>query len=202
MDTSMRTIQALYLRNYAVVNGKNEKIVEMNEILEFFEDISEKLDIIYITDIDGYAECTPHLDLLSEISDSIMLWVDAGSRCLEDVSDLLMAGVERVVLRPALLSPQELKEIWEETQSTICYLDQIQEQNAGVPRVDEVLPLLSGENREVIVKHAHLSEMYARYGPWLKNLSIYVDARELEHIPEQENRNIAGYIVEMDFDAV
>jgi|GEM_PF-4664521 uncharacterized protein related to proFAR isomerase len=202
MDTSPRMIQSLRLRNYAVVNTKNEKIVEMNDILEFFENISENQDVIYITDIDGYEEGTPHLDLLSEISDYIEVWADAGSKHLEDVSDLLMAGVERVVLHTNALSINEMKEIWEETQSTICYLEPVHGQSSTSTRIDDVLNFMSGENRDVIIRHTNLQEIYAQYAAWFKNFKVYVDLRDVKLVHDHENRNIAGYIVEMDFDAV
>jgi uncharacterized protein related to proFAR isomerase len=172
MDTSPRMIQSLRLRNYAVVNTKNEKIVEMNDILEFFENISENQDVIYITDIDGYEEGTPHLDLLSEISDYIEVWADAGSKHLEDVSDLLMAGVERVVLHTNALSINEMKEIWEETQSTICYLEPVHGQSSTSTRIDDVLNFMSGENRDVIIRHTNLQEIYAQYAAWFKNFKV------------------------------
>lgn len=71
---------------------KDEVAVDqmLNELQDF--------DTLYMLDLDGVERDRPQLDLIRTLSMRKKLWVDGGSRDIDTLTDMYIAGADRVVL--------------------------------------------------------------------------------------------------------
>ncbi len=71
---------------------KDEVAVDqmLNELQDF--------DTLYMLDLDGIERDRPQLDLIRTLSMRKKLWVDGGSRDIDTLTDMYIAGADRVVL--------------------------------------------------------------------------------------------------------
>ncbi|MEM3445081.1 MAG: HisA/HisF-related TIM barrel protein [Thermoplasmata archaeon] len=183
-----KLIPRLRIENYSVVDKAGKTLIGTEKILDFFEQISEEKEMLYILDLNGFREGTPHLDLLSEISDFIPLWVEANSRSVEDVSDILMAGAEKVVLDLGKIEKKTLMEIGEETGNIVLLLD-----DEGINRAEEFHNFLR-RGGEVVLRPGNREIPHNL----LRGIPVILDAENLEMGRIREKLNIIGRIVEMD----
>lgn len=77
---------------------------EQIDAIEYVRALSKKEKLIHIVDMDGRLRGKPHLNLIQEVSRKAKLWVDAGSRWVEDLMDLLVSGAECAVLNIGYMS--------------------------------------------------------------------------------------------------
>ncbi|MCX8173603.1 MAG: HisA/HisF-related TIM barrel protein [Thermoplasmata archaeon] len=186
-----RVIPRLRIENYNVVDAARKVRVGTDTILDFFERISEENEVLYILDLNGIKEGTPHLDLLSEISDLVPVWVEANSKSVEDVSDLLMAGAEKAVLHTGMVGPSTLQKIADETANFALVLDE-----SGIPNLDRLYDFLRRTGCEVILRAEGVGIPYSG----LKDLPVVLDIPGAGANLVREKLNIVGRIVEMDLD--
>ncbi|MEM3396320.1 MAG: hypothetical protein QW620_05655 [Thermoplasmata archaeon] len=188
-------IPKLRIANYRVVDASGEIRVDTNEILDFFERVSEEETVVYVIDLNGFTEGTPHLDILSEISDLIPIWVEANSKSVEDVSDLLMAGVEKVVLEIGKVTPHALQRIGEETTSVALLLYE-----QGLEAVEKMYTFLRKTGCEIILRNCKDKN----FGRALQGIPVILDvACADEDMPQvTEKLNIVGKIVEADLNDI
>lgn len=176
-----KEIPRLRLANYSVVDREEQTLIPTEDIIVFFEELAEKKEMVYIVDCNGFREGTPHLDLLSEISDLLPVWVEANSRSVEDVSDLLVAGVEKVALDIGELSKEEIEAILEETTNLALILK-------------EPMQMLIGSRLSAIPVVIRTDKIPVER---LRNNPVVLDVENLS--AEMRGKlNIVGRIVELD----
>ncbi|MGB9636714.1 MAG: hypothetical protein ACPL1Y_05645 [Thermoplasmata archaeon] len=201
MKTQQQALHKIYLSNYRIVDACGSILVDTPEILEFFDKLSANIadiDTIYIVDMDGFDEGTPQLDLLSEISDMLSIWVEANSKNVDDVSDILVAGADIAVLNLKNLALDEIQKICEETQSVAFLIDDV---NPEREKLDYLTKLAREEKCEVILRCA--GEIPSFLENYLKEIPVYLDGGGMADVDLRWKKiNIAGTIKELDLDGV
>lgn len=111
----METIPLVYVKNKRIQIEKDRKNISLDDVLE---NVTKDKDI-YFLDVDGIEKNKPNLCTYQKIAEKRNIWVDAGPRVLGDVVDLLMAGANKITIRPHLFPIEEIPSIKDVTENMI-----------------------------------------------------------------------------------
>jgi hypothetical protein len=115
----------IYLENRKIQIEKNGVVLLLDEVLENVDKDKE----MYFFDIDGIEKNKPNLCTYQKIAEKRNIWVDTGPRTLGDVVDLLMAGANKITIRPHLFPIKEILSIKEITENMIYSVVDLSDEN-------------------------------------------------------------------------
>jgi uncharacterized protein related to proFAR isomerase len=112
------------IKRTEVYESLQDKDREDISLIDVIDELKERFDKLFITDINGIIRDKPQLELLKGISNKMELWVDAGTRSKDGVIDVLVAGAGKVVLSTKTLGNlKELEKAVELSENVILGID-------------------------------------------------------------------------------
>lgn len=189
----MEIIPTIYLENRKIQIEKNGANISLDKVLENVDKDKE----IYFFDIDGIEKNKPNICTYQKIAEKRDVWVDTGPRALGDVVDLLMAGTNKITIRPNLFPIKETPSIKDMTENIIYSMvdlpyDKETFFNASdFPGIDGLI-FFPDEKRTVVrfQKEEELKKLCNKY-------KIYVGDSNEKNIPYWKKIGVSGLLLDL-----
>ena len=111
----MELIPLVSLKKNKIWSGNAPEPITPNDLIQNIKTDSP----VYFLDHDGILNDKPNLCLYQKIGSKITLWVDSGPRELGDIVDTVMAGAQRITIRPSLCTPNTFQNAQEITEQKL-----------------------------------------------------------------------------------
>jgi len=112
--------------------GYRRANVDLFDLVEEIRSISIRL---YLVDLNGIHGNSPQMDLITELSSDMELWVDAGPRIMEDLMDIITSGAAMAVLgTKTLTSLREFRRCMDITENLVFSIDVMGDSMASVSK--------------------------------------------------------------------
>ncbi len=190
-----------------LMDGKGANI----DIEELIDELAERFDKALITDINGITKDKPQLELLKKVSSKMKFWVDAGPRNGDCAIDILITGIEKIVVGTKTLRDlEELKNAIELSENVILGIDYDDGIVSPKTSIKEMSPLrLAEEAKSVGIKEIiftdlnHLASLGAfsiDVGSTLLDtgMKIYFHGRFKRSQEMPREQGLAGVITEVE----
>jgi uncharacterized protein related to proFAR isomerase len=129
-QSELLEVPAVSIYNGTIVVAQGEQYETLTidhkvpDTLDLLEVITENYETIYVTDINGLLEGKPQINIVKKMNDFCEVWLDAGVSEAENIYDLLVAGVQEVIISSKTLeSLLELARAHELSENIIFELD-------------------------------------------------------------------------------
>ena len=189
----MEIIPLIYVENRKIQIEKQGESISLDDVLENIDKDKE----IYFLDIDGIEKNKPNLCTYQKISDKRNIWVDAGPRGLGDIVDLLMAGTNKIAIRPNLFPIKEMQSIKDMTENMVYGV-------VDLPDVKEVLfnfSILPGIDGLIFFPDKKHNRFDFKKEETLKNLcvkhKIYVCDFDGKNISYWKEMGVSGLLLDL-----
>ena len=183
----MELIPLVSLKKYKIWPGNSQDPMAPNELVH-----NIKTDApVYFLDRDGILNDKPNLCLYQKIGSKINLWVDSGPRELGDIVDTVMAGAQRITIRPSLWNHNNIENAQEITEQQL-YIHQ-EEINTPLP--------ISNSDGIVLFNNTSLFENNFKLESTLKTLSLktslYIYDSNWKTYPHWQKLGITGILIDL-----
>ena len=154
----MELIPLISLNKRKIWSGDSKASIYTNELIQ-----NIKTDTpVYFLDQDGILNDKPNLCLYQKIGSKINLWIDSGPRELGDIVDIIMAGAQRITIRPSLWNPNNIENAKEITEQQIFIHQE---------EINKPLSLLNSDGI-VLLNHTSILKNSFKLESTLKTLSL------------------------------
>jgi hypothetical protein len=154
----MELIPLISLKKRKLWSGDSKASIYTNELIQ-----NIKTDTpVYFLDQDGILNDKPNLCLYQKIGSKINLWIDSGPRELGDIVDIIMAGAQRITIRPSLWNSNNIENAKEITEQQIFIHHE---------EINKPLSLLNSDGI-VLLNHTSIFKNNFKLESTLKTLSL------------------------------
>jgi hypothetical protein len=189
----MEFIPLIYVDNRKIQIEKNGEGASLDDVLENIDKDKE----IYFLDIDGIEKNKPNLCTYQKISDRRNIWVDTGPRTLGDIVDLLMAGTNKITIRPHLFPIKEAPSIKDITENMIYSMVDLSDEKEMLFSIYD-LPGIDGlvffPDKQRTVVEFQKEEVIKKLGSKYK---IYVGDSDEKNISYWRKIGVSGLLLDL-----
>ena len=184
----MELIPLLTLKKHKIYTGPTANTITTNELLDQIKTDTPT----YFYDHDGITKDKPNFCLYQKIGTKIQVWTDAAPRVLGDIVDTIMAGAQRITIRPL---------IWTET--TIDHIQEITEQQLYIHQEQDTLSLpLPTADGIVLFDQTHHPQNNFKLESHLKTLAlkttVYIYDSNKNNYTYWQKLGITGILIDLE----